>query len=258
MEERPGIRSRGWMQNWDELSLWNLGRWSQLLMGSSMGSSTECRGLGFFVCLFYNFYFFIFYFCHTMQHVGSLFPNQGSNLCHLQWKHGVLTTELPGKSQGPGLLYGIHYVGLADSLIGWLISQRLGCELKGPSCLLFLVWAAPLMFSKGPPTNHLISINLWLVAVVQSLSHVWLFATPWTAARSPSLSLHARLACPSLSPRVWSKSCPLSQWCHPAISSSATSFSSCPQSFPALGSFPMSQVFAQVTKVLELQLQHQF
>ena len=47
---------------------------------------------------------------------------------------------------------------------------------------------------------------------------------------------HARLPCPSLSPRVSSNSCPLSQWCHPAILSSVVPFS-CPQSFPASGSF---------------------
>ena len=50
--------------------------------------------------------------------------------------------------------------------------------------------------------------------------------------------------CPSLSPGVCSNSCPLSQWCHPTISSSVTPFSSCPQSFPASRSFPMSQIFA--------------
>ena len=50
---------------------------------------------------------------------------------------------------------------------------------------------------------------------------------------------HGRLPCPSLSPRVCSNSCPLS-WCHPTISSSFVPFSSCPQSFPASGSFPMS------------------
>ena len=55
---------------------------------------------------------------------------------------------------------------------------------------------------------------------------------------------HARLPCPSLSLRVYSNSCPLSQWCHPAISSSVTPFSSCLQSFPASGSFPISQFFA--------------
>ena len=50
--------------------------------------------------------------------------------------------------------------------------------------------------------------------------------------------------CPSISPGVCSNSCPLSQWCHPATSFSVVPFSSCPQSFPASGSFPMSQLFA--------------
>ena len=54
---------------------------------------------------------------------------------------------------------------------------------------------------------------------------------------------HARLPCPSPSPRACSNSCPLSWWCHPTISSSASSFSFCLQSFPASGSFPMSQLF---------------
>ena len=51
-----------------------------------------------------------------------------------------------------------------------------------------------------------------------------------------------RLLCPPLSPRVCSNSCPLSQWCYLTISSSAIPFSSCPQSFPALWSFPVSQL----------------
>ena len=55
---------------------------------------------------------------------------------------------------------------------------------------------------------------------------------------------HARPPCPSPTPRVHSNSCPSSRWCHPAISSSVVPFSSCPQSLPASGSFPMSQFFA--------------
>ena len=55
---------------------------------------------------------------------------------------------------------------------------------------------------------------------------------------------HARLTCPSPSPRACSNSCPLSRWCHPIILSSVVPISSCLQSFPALGSFPMSQLFA--------------
>ena len=55
---------------------------------------------------------------------------------------------------------------------------------------------------------------------------------------------HARPPCPSPTPRVHPNPCPLSQWCHPTISSSVIPFSSCPQSFPASGSFQMSQFFA--------------
>ena len=55
---------------------------------------------------------------------------------------------------------------------------------------------------------------------------------------------HARSPCPSPTAGVYSNPCPLSQWCHPAISSSVVPFSSCPQSLPGSGSFPMSQLFA--------------
>ena len=55
---------------------------------------------------------------------------------------------------------------------------------------------------------------------------------------------HAMPPCPSPTPRVYSNSCPLSQWCHPAISSSVIPFSSCLTSFPTSGSFQMRQLFA--------------
>ena len=54
---------------------------------------------------------------------------------------------------------------------------------------------------------------------------------------------HTRLPCPSPTPRAYSNSYPFSQWCHPTISSSVVPFSSCLQSFPASGSFQMSQFF---------------
>ena len=54
---------------------------------------------------------------------------------------------------------------------------------------------------------------------------------------------HTMLLCPSLSPRICTDSCPLSQWCHPTISSSVMPYSSCLQSFPASGSFPVSRLF---------------
>ena len=82
--------------------------------------------------------------------------------------------------------------------------------------------------------------NLCRVQYIQTqsselLGHVQLFATP---------SQHARPPCPSPTTRVHPNPCPLSHWCHPTISSSAVPFSSCPQSFPAWGSFQMTQLFA--------------
>ena len=59
----------------------------------------------------------------------------------------------------------------------------------------------------------------------------------------PHESQHARSPCPSPTPEDHSDSCPSSQWCHPAISSSVVPFSSCPPSLPASESFPMSQLF---------------
>ena len=72
-------------------------------------------------------------------------------------------------------------------------------------------------------------------SAVQSLSHVRFFATPWTE--------NTRLYCPTPTPRAYSNSCPSSQWCHPTISSSVSSFSSPLQSFPPLRSSLVSQFF---------------
>ena len=92
--------------------------------------------------------------------------------------------------------------------------------------------------------NTVVYMSIFYISSVQSLSRVWLFA-PCTP--SPHLRHgleHARLPCPSPTPAAYSNSCPLSQWCHPTISSSVIAFSSCLQSFPASGSFPVSQFFA--------------
>ena len=84
-------------------------------------------------------------------------------------------------------------------------------------------------------------------SLVQLLSRVRL--------RRPHGLLHSRLPCPSPTPGVYSNLCPLNWWCHPTISSSDISFSSCLQSFPVSGSFPRSQFFA--SSGLEFQLQYQ-
>ena len=97
-----------------------------------------------------------------------------------------------------------------------------------------------------------------LVVVVQSLSHVQLFVTPWTAACQASLSF---------APGVCSNLCPLSRWCYLTISSSVVPFSSCPQSFPLLRSFPVSWLFSSsgqsigasaLTSVLPMNIQGWF
>ena len=71
---------------------------------------------------------------------------------------------------------------------------------------------------------------------VQSLSHVWLFVTPWITAHQASLSITNSQSLLKLTS--------IESVSHPAISSSVVPFSSCPKSFPASGSFPMSQLFA--------------
>ena len=67
----------------------------------------------------------------------------------------------------------------------------------------------------------------------------------------------ARSPCPSPTPCVYSNSCPLSQWCHPTISSSVIPFSSCLQSFPATEFSKWVSYLHQVAKISEIQLQHQ-
>ena len=78
--------------------------------------------------------------------------------------------------------------------------------------------------------------------VVQSPSHVWSW---W-----PHELQHARLICPPLSPGVCWSSSPLSRWCYPTVSSSATLFSFCLQFFPASGSFPVYWLFASGGQVI--------
>ena len=87
---------------------------------------------------------------------------------------------------------------------------------------------------KGVTVIFLILIEV-VFSSVQSLSHVQLFVTPWVAARQAS--------CPSPTPGVHPNPCPLSRWCHPTTLSSVVPFSSCLKSFPASGSFQMSQLF---------------
>ena len=98
-----------------------------------------------------------------------------------------------------------------------------------------LLWRLRGAWEYGRVATPLIRLHSQFSSV-QSLSRV---NSLW-----PHESQHARPACPSPTPGVYSNPCPSSRWCHPAISSSVFPFSSCPQSFPASGSFPMNQLFA--------------
>ena len=104
-------------------------------------------------------------------------------------------------------------------------SQRacIFCEeaMKGLLAVMFLPKVFRLSISSVQFSRSVLSDSLW-----------------------PHESQHARPPCPSPTPGVYSNPCPSSRWCHPAISSSVIPFSSCPQSLPASGSFPMSQLFA--------------
>ena len=90
--------------------------------------------------------------------------------------------------------------------------------------------------------------NLWTIKLM-SYSLKLLFSSVQFSHSVVSDSLrphglqHTRLPCPSPTPEACSNSCPLNQWCHQTISSSVIPISSCRQSFPASGSFPMSQFF---------------
>ena len=119
------------------------------------------------------------------------------------------------------------------------------------------------LYSCGVPQNfsHIYRNVLYTVQYGSHKSHVlWnLKCGYWDFSRSvmsDSLRLyepqHARPLCLLPTPRVYPDPCPLSQWCHPTISSSVVPFSSCPQSFPASGSFQMSQLFTSGGQSIEV------
>ena len=105
--------------------------------------------------------------------------------------------------------------------------QRGTCILKKKETDLNRQGYSHLIEVSSPHTAH-----LPFSSVAQSCLALW-----------PHGLQHARPPCPSPTPRIYSDSCPLSRWCHPTISSSVIPFTSCLQSLPASGSFPMSQLF---------------
>ena len=108
---------------------------------------------------------------------------------------------------------------------------------------------------------------LWILPLPLPLISVQFSHSVVSSSLQPHGLQHARPPCPSPTPRVYSNSCPLRRWCHPTISSSVIPFSSRLQSFPASGSFQMSQLFASggqsigasaLTSVLAMNIQDWF
>ena len=89
-----------------------------------------------------------------------------------------------------------------------------------------------------------LKLSQHILLIVCQFSSVQFSRSVVSDSLQPHESQHARPPCPSPTPGVYSNSCPSSWWCHPAISSSVIPFSSCPQSFLASESFPVSQLFA--------------
>ena len=121
-----------------------------------------------------------------------------------------------------------------------------------------VVWLNHSLFIHSPVVGHLGCFQFWVflikllwIFMPRSLcGHMYLFSSVQFSRTVVSDSLrphepkHARSPCPSPTPGVYPNSCALSRWCHLTISSSVIPFSSCPQCFPASGSFQMSQLFA--------------
>ena len=127
-----------------------------------------------------------------------------------------LRADKPQFQETPGLTIVDSFSGAQNKLTPWILSTfSLFCLLL----VAFTCDLAPLF----------ISVQFSCSVVSDSLRP----HEPW----------HARPPCPSPTPGVYPNSCPLSQWCHPTISSTVVPFSSCPQSSPASGSFQMSQLF---------------
>ena len=149
---------------------------------------------------------------------------------------GSCSWDSPGKNTGGGCHF--LYQG---------IFQTQGLNLR------LLHWQATL------PLSHLGSLMLYYVC--QNLFHDFSSVqfSPSVVYNSlwPHGLQHARLPCPSPTPRTYSNSCPLSRWSHRTISSSVVPFSSCLQSFLASRSFQWVSSLHQVAKGLEFQPQHQ-
>ena len=133
------------------------------------------------------------------------------------WPHGLYPTRLlcPWDFPSKNTRVGFHFILRGSSRRGWPSPVLAGGFFTFEPPGKLLLWFSSIQFSHSVMSNSL----------------------------RPHESQHARPPCPSPTPEAYSNSCPLSRWCHPTTSSSVIPFSSCPQSLPASGSFPLSQLF---------------
>ena len=123
--------------------------------------------------------------------------------------------------------------------IGPFLWTRIGCRHCSFGCISSICWAYFSYVVVSPGFR-----KPWWVSWAQTNSSVQFSHSVMSDSLRPHEPQHARPPCPSPTPGVYPNLCPSSQWCHPAISSSVVPSSFCPQSFPASGYFPMSQLFA--------------
>ena len=178
-----------------------------------------------------------------VRSLGQEYPLEDGMATHsdiLAWR--IPWTEEPGGVQSRGLQKVGHDWGLTLSLSHLHINLHISSQQYCESDIVIPI----LKMKKLRLTENVI----WPSALPQ-VKMLFLFSR-WVMSDSlrPHGRQHTRLPCPSLSPGVCSNSCPLSEWWHPTISSSVTSFF-CPQSFPASRSFLMSQLFASGGQSIE-------
>ena len=123
-------------------------------------------------------------------------------------------------------------------------------QLSSPIQGAHLVWLSELLYLESYSILILFDLPMKMASIVSNKQRIRFPGSVQFSCSFMPDSLwphglqHTRPPCPSPIPGVYSNSCPLSWWCHPTISSSVIPFSSCLQSLPASGSFPISQFFA--------------
>ena len=136
-----------------------------------------------------------------------------------------------------------------------LLSAFLSIRVFSNESALHIRWPKDWSFSFNISLSNEHSWTDWISLQSKGLSRVFsnttvqvqqFFSAQSCLTLQPHGLQNTRLPCPSPAPKAYSNSCPSSRWCHPTISSSVVPFSSRLHSFPASGSFPMSQLFASV------------